>query len=141
MKNPILVWIVKLIAVLILLQTLYFKFTAAEESVYIFSTLGVEPYGRIGSGIIELIASILIIIPRTTLFGALLGFGTMLGAIASHLLILGIEVKNDGGLLFILATITITCCLILVYFEKIKLLISFIKNVKINLKCPKVFYF
>ena len=90
MKNPIFIWIIKLIAVVILVQTLYFKFTGAEESVYIFSTLGAEPYGRIGSGVIELIASLLILIPRTTLLGALLGFGTMLGAIVSHLLILGI---------------------------------------------------
>ena len=121
MKNSILIWIVKLTAVIILVQTLYFKFTGAEESVYIFSTLGVEPYGRIGSGIIELIASILILIPRTTLLGALLGFGAMLGAIVSHLLILGIEVKNDGGTLFILAIITFLCCLVLIYNQKHKL--------------------
>ncbi len=121
MKNPIFIWIIKLIAVVILVQTLYFKFTGAEESVYIFSTLGVEPYGRIGSGVIELIASLLILIPRTTLLGALLGFGTMLGAIVSHLLILGIEVKNDGGTLFILAIITFLCCLVLIYNQKHKI--------------------
>lgn len=117
MKNTI-IWIVKLTAVVILVQTLYFKFTAAEESVYIFSTLGIEPYGRIGSGIVELLASILILIPRTTLIGALLGLGTMLGAIFSHLFILGIEVKNDGGTLFILAIITFLCCSILVNENK-----------------------
>ena len=89
MKNPIFIWIVKLIAVGILVQTLYFKFTAAEESVYIFTTLGIEPYGRIGSGIAELIASILILIPRTTLLGALMGLGTMAGALLSHLVFLG----------------------------------------------------
>lgn len=121
MKSSILIWIVKFTAVIILVQTLYFKFTGAEESVYIFSTLGVEPYGRIGSGIIELIASILILIPRTTLLGALLGLGTMLGAIVSHLLILGIEVKNDGGTLFILAIITFLCCAVLIYNQKHKL--------------------
>jgi uncharacterized membrane protein YphA (DoxX/SURF4 family) len=122
MKSSIFIWIVKLIAVVILVQTLYFKFTEAEESVYIFSTLGMEPYGRIGSGVVELIASVLILIPRTTLFGALLGIGTMLGAIFSHLFVLGIEVKNDGGELFILAIITLLCCAILVYQNKIKLL-------------------
>ena len=121
MKNPIFIWVIKLIAVIILLQTLYFKFTAAEESVYIFSTLGAEPYGRIGSGIIELIASILILIPRTTLLGALIGLGTMFGAITSHLFILGIEVKNDGGTLFVLATITFLCCAILVIQNKNKI--------------------
>lgn len=121
MKNPILIWIVKLIAVVILVQTLYFKFTGAEESVYIFSTLGVEPYGRIGSGVIELMASLFILIPRTTLLGALLGLGTMLGAILSHLLILGIEVKNDGGTLFGLAIITLLCCAVLIYNQKHKI--------------------
>lgn len=113
MKNSIFTWIIKLIAVIILLQTLYFKFTGAEESVYIFTKLGIEPFGRIGSGIVELIASILILIPRTTLLGALLGAGTMLGAIFSHLFVLGIVVMNDGGELFILAIITLLCCTIL----------------------------
>ncbi|MCF6130320.1 DoxX family protein [Flavobacterium sp. AS60] len=121
MKNSIFTWIVKLIAVIILLQTLYFKFTGAEESVYIFAKLGIEPYGRIGSGIVELMASILILIPRTALLGALLGAGTMLGAIFSHLFVLGIEVKNDGGELFILAIITLLCCTILIIQNRNKI--------------------
>ena len=122
MKTSILIWIVRLTVAIILLQTLYFKFTATDESVYIFSTLGAEPYGRIGSGIIELIAAILILIPRTTLFGALLGAGVMMGAILSHIFILGIEVKNDGGGLFILAIITFLCCVILIYRNKSKMI-------------------
>jgi uncharacterized membrane protein YphA (DoxX/SURF4 family) len=121
MKDSIFIWIVKLIAVVILLQTLFFKFTAAEESVYIFQTLGVEPYGRIGSGVVELIASILILIPRTTLLGALLALGTMIGALFSHIFVLGIEVKDDGGTLFSLAIITFICCSILVYNQKNKI--------------------
>ncbi len=121
MKNPIFIWIVKLIAVVILVQTLYFKFTGAEESVYIFTTLGIEPYGRIGSGIVELIASIFILIPRTTLLGALLAIGTMVGAIFSHIFVLGIVVKDDGGTLFALALITLICCLILIYNQKNKI--------------------
>lgn len=121
MKNPIFIWIVKLIAVIILVQTLFFKFTGAEESIYIFSKLGIEPFGRIGSGVVELIASILILIPRTTLLGALLGAGTMAGAIFSHFFVLGIVVKDDGGTLFSLAIITLLCCLILVYNQKNKI--------------------
>lgn len=121
MKNPIFIWIVKIITVVILVQTLYFKFSAAEESVYIFSTLGIEPFGRIGSGIIELIASILILIPRTTILGALLGIATMAGALVSHLLFLGIEVKNDGGTLFTLAIIALLCCLVLAYNQRNKI--------------------
>lgn len=118
MKNPILTWIIKLTAVIILLQTLYFKFTGSSESVYIFSTLGIEPFGRIGSGIVELIASVLILIPRTTLLGALMALGTMLGAIFSHVFVLGIVVQNDGGTLFILAIITLLCCLFLIFQNK-----------------------
>jgi len=77
--NAIISWVIKLIAVVILMQTLYFKFTGAEESVYLFSTLGVEPFGRIGSGIVELIASILLLIPSKAFYGAVLGFLTMFG--------------------------------------------------------------
>lgn len=121
MKNSI-IWIVKLTAVVILVQTLYFKFTGAPESVYIFSTLGIEPYGRIGSGVVELIASILILIPRTDYIGAVLGCGVMAGAIFSHLFVLGIEVQNDGGLLFILALITFACCAVVLFINKEKLL-------------------
>ena len=129
MKSSVVTWVLRVIVAVILLQTLYFKFTGAEESIYIFSTLGMEPYGRIGSGIAELIASILIVYPRTTWIGALIGMGVMIGAIASHLFILGIEVQNDGGTLFILALITFICCSVLVYqnqntqFVKIKIVI------------------
>lgn len=114
MKNNVFTWSIKLVAVVVMLQTLYFKFSGAEESVYIFTKLGMEPYGRLGSGVVELIASILILIPSTVLIGSFLGMGTMIGAILSHLFILGIEVKNDGGELFILAIITLLCCTILV---------------------------
>jgi uncharacterized membrane protein YphA (DoxX/SURF4 family) len=117
----IFIWIIRLVATIIFLQTLYFKFTAAPESVYIFTTLGIEPYGRIGSGIVELIASILILIPRTTLLGAVLGLGTMAGAILSHVTKLGIEVNNDGGTLFTLAIITFISCAILIFINKEKI--------------------
>src|SRR5512138_1632562 len=96
-------WGLQLLAAGILLQTLFFKFTAAEESVYIFTTLGMEPWGRIGSGIAELIAATLLVVPALAPAGAVLAMGIMAGAIASHLTVLGIEVKGDGGLLFGLA--------------------------------------
>ena len=96
-------WVLQLAVAGILLQTLFFKFTGAEESVYIFSTLGAEPWGRIGSGVVELIASLLLLLSVTAPVGALLTMGVMAGAIVSHLTVLGIEVKGDGGLLFGLA--------------------------------------
>ncbi|MGZ5219521.1 MAG: DoxX family protein, partial [Chitinophagaceae bacterium] len=112
-------WALRIIAALILLQTLFFKFSAAEESVYIFSTLGMEPWGRIGSGVLELIASILILYPRTTFFGAALGAGLMSGAIFFHLTKLGVVVKNDGGQLFIYAMLVfVSCVLLLIIYRK-----------------------
>ena len=115
------IWILRLVAAAILLQTVYFKFSGSEESVYIFKELGVEPFGRIFAGISELIAAVLLIIPRTTLLGALMALGVMAGAIASHLLILGIVIKDDGGLLFGLAVIVSICCATIVYLHKDKL--------------------
>ncbi|WPU98194.1 DoxX family protein [Mucilaginibacter sp. cycad4] len=111
----ILVWALRLAAAIIMLQTLFFKFTAAPESVYIFTKLGMEPWGRIGIGSMELVAAILIIIPRTTGIGALIAVGLMAGAIFFHLTKLGIVVQEDGGQLFILATIVFTTSAILLY--------------------------
>jgi len=106
-------WVLRILAALIMLQTLYFKFSGAEESVYIFSQLGMEPWGRIGTGIFELIASILILYPGTTFLGSVLAIGLMLGAIGTHLIKLGIVVKNDGGQLFIYALIVLVSSIIL----------------------------
>jgi uncharacterized membrane protein YphA (DoxX/SURF4 family) len=102
MKNKI-VLAVRLVCAVILLQTLYFKFSGAPESIFIFSKLGIEPWGRWFAGISELVASILLVVPATQLLGALMATAIMVGAIASHLAVLGIVVQDDGGLLFGLA--------------------------------------
>ncbi|GAB3711010.1 DoxX family protein [Spirosoma flavus] len=107
----IIFWIARLAAAIIMLQTLYFKFTGQPESIYIFSKMGIEPWGRYGSGVAELIASILILIRSTSWIGAGLGLGVMLGAIVSHLTVLGIEVQDDGGYLFVLALVVAISCL------------------------------
>jgi hypothetical protein len=101
-------WTLQLAVAGILLQTLFFKFTGAAESVYIFSTLGAEPWGRIGSGVAELVAAILLLTPATTTIGAALALALMAGAIGSHLTVLGIDIQGDGGLLFALAIIVFT---------------------------------
>jgi len=113
-KN-IFLWVLRLVAAYILLQTLRFKFGAEPESVYIFTKVGMEPWGRIGSGIVELIASVLILIPRTTAFGALMAIGTMSGAIFFHLTKLGIEVMGDGGQLFYMGIAVWVSCAILLF--------------------------
>lgn len=123
-------WIIRLVPVVIMLQTLYFKFSAAPESVYIFSKIGMEPYGRIGIGILELIASILILIPRTTLYGAVLGLGLMLGAIQFHVTKLGVDVQNDGGKLFYLAVTVAVFCILLIVINRKQILSVFSKNKK-----------
>ena len=103
MGLTILSWVLRLVAVVILLHTLFFKFTRASESVYIFTKVGAEPWGRIGSGVVELIAAVLLLTPRFTWLGSVLAVGVMAGAILSHLTVLGIEVQGDRGLLFGLA--------------------------------------
>lgn len=111
-------WALKLLAAFIMLQTLWFKFTGAEESVYIFSSLGMEPWGRIGTGIFELIASVLILYPRTTVIGAALGAGLMSGALFFHLTKLGIAVKGDGGQLFVYALLVFFACIALLFIKR-----------------------
>ena len=111
-------WICRIVAAVILLQTLFFKFTGAEESVYIFTKVGMEPWGRYGSGVVELIASILLLIPRRAWLGALLALGTMTGALISHLTVLGIVVKDDGGLLFGMAITVFVCSLATLYLHR-----------------------
>jgi putative oxidoreductase len=116
--STIIAWICRVVAAVILLQTLFFKFTAAPESVYIFSRVGLEPWGRIGSGIAELIAAILILIPPTTWLGAGLALAVMVGAIFSHLTVLGIVVMDDGGLLFALALAVAACSAVLLVLQR-----------------------
>lgn len=117
----------RLIAAIIMTQTLYFKFSGSEESVFIFTTVGMEPWGRIGVGALELIASILILIPSTVWAGSMLAFGLMVGALGMHLTLLGIEVKGDGGQLFTYALI-VTLCAAYSYWKSKEQLPDFIQN-------------
>lgn len=111
-------WAVRLVAAVIMVQTLYYKFTAAEESVYIFTTVGMEPWGRIGVGVLELIASILTLLNATAWLGAALALGLMAGAIVMHVTLLGIEVKGDGGQLFLYAIIVALTSVVILIFNK-----------------------
>ena len=108
----IITWILRLLAAAIMGMTLYYKFTAHPQSVHLFTELGMEPWGRIGTGVFELIASLLILYPRTTGFGAALGCGLMAGAIYFHATKLGLKFDGDYGL-FTMAVIAFVCCFIL----------------------------
>jgi uncharacterized membrane protein YphA (DoxX/SURF4 family) len=127
MKNNWIQWICRLVAAILLLQTLYFKFSAHPESVLLFTQLGIEPWGRILTGILELIASVLLLWPAFTRFGALLGVGLMSGAIFSHLTVLGV-VFNGDALLFVYACIVFISCALLAWWERDKLLQLLLKN-------------
>lgn len=111
-------WLLRVVAALIMVQTLYFKFLGAPESIYIFTTVGMEPWGRFAVGVAELIASVLLLINRTTWIGAGLAFGLMLGAIGMHFTFLGVEVLGDGGYLFILANAVLLCAVYILYYER-----------------------
>lgn len=115
MKSKIvLLWICRIVAALIMLQTLYFKFSGAPESVYIFSQVGMEPEGRYATAFAELIASVLLLIPATSLYGAFFALFIMIGAIGTHLFILGVEVQGDHGQLFIYALIVFVASILII---------------------------
>lgn len=120
--TTVIVWAAQIVTAVILLQTLFFKFAAAPEPVYIFTTLGVEPWGRIAAGVAELIAGLLLLIPATAVYGALMTVGIGAGAILSHLFILGIAIRvngeSDGGLLFILALIITVLSGVILYLRR-----------------------
>ncbi len=120
MKKPTLyfTWALQALAALIMAQSLFFKFSAAPESLYIFEKVGLGDAGRIGTGVAELIASALLLIPATAWLGAVLGVGLMGGALMSHLTLLGIEVQGDGGYLFFLALVVLLSCLGVLWFRR-----------------------
>lgn len=128
--KTIISWALRLTVAVILLQTLYFKFTAHPDSVHIFSALGVEPWGRIGLGIVELITAILILLPKTKTIGMLTSLGIILGAIFSHFLVLGINVSNDGGGLFTLAILVLLASSLYVFlhFKDVTFLLRKLKS-------------
>jgi uncharacterized membrane protein YphA (DoxX/SURF4 family) len=111
-------WLIRIVPAVILLQTLFFKFSGAPETIYIFTAVGAEPWGRIGSGIIELVAAILLLVPRTAWAGAFIALGVMVGAILSHLFVLGIVVMDDGGTLFVMAVVVALSSAITLYLHR-----------------------
>lgn len=121
-RPAIIFWAARLLAAIMMLQTLYFKFTASDESVYIFTAIGMEPWGRILVGMLELIAGAMLLVSPTAWIGALLGFSLMSGAIMMHLTILGISVQGDGGQLFIYAVLVAIACITVLIMDRVKVI-------------------
>lgn len=115
MNNKYIHWILRIIPAAILLQTLYFKFGSHPDSIDLFTQLGAEPYGRYSTGVLELVATICLLIPKLTKYGALLSVGLMTGAIGSHLFVIGISHAGDGGALFGMALVVMICSIVLIY--------------------------
>lgn len=118
--NKYLIITLKIVVAIILLQTLYFKFSGAQESIDLFTKIAGENEAamRIGTGILELIASLLLFAPKKTWLGALLTLGLMSGAVISHLTILGIVQNNDHGALFTSALIALIAAVLLLFASK-----------------------
>lgn len=110
--------ILRIIIAVILVQTLRYKFTAHPDSVYIFTKVSLEPYGRIAIGVFELIAAILILIPKTVWLGALLTLGIISGALFMHLTDLGIEINGDGGTVFYMAVVVFILSLVILWMNR-----------------------
>lgn len=117
-KTPLMAWLLQVAVAIILVQTLYFKFTGAPESVYIFQRVGMEPWGRYGSGVAELLAAVLLLWPGRAVWGAGLALGVISGALFFHLTTLGIDVQGDGGLLFALALVVFTGSLAVILLRR-----------------------
>ena len=111
-------WLLSILAAFLLLQTLFFKFSGSDESVYIFTQVGMEPWGRIGSGVLELIAGVLLLWPKYRIYGAILALGVISGALFFHLTSLGIEIMDDDGQLFYYALTVFISSLILLLMRK-----------------------
>jgi uncharacterized membrane protein YphA (DoxX/SURF4 family) len=126
----------RIVAAIIMLQTLYFKFTGAPESIYIFTTIGMEPWGRIGVGIMELTACILLFVPKFNWLGALLGIQLMAGAVFFHLTKLGIPVMGDGGYLFFLCLTVLVTCSVSLFIQR-DIAIEFVKSMNEKYKIIK----
>ena len=120
MSNKIFL-VLRILVAVILIQTLRYKFTAHPDSVYIFSKIGLEPVGRIGIGIIELIAALFLLINRTVWLGAIIALGVISGALFMHLTDLGLEINNDGGTLFFMALGIFILSLTILFKERKKI--------------------
>lgn len=112
--------ILKITIAVIMIQSLFFKFSGAQESIDLFTKLAGkrEAFFRIGIGILELITSIILFVPQKTWLGASLSLGIMSGAVLSHLTILGVAHHNDGGALFFCALLALVSSSILLYLHR-----------------------
>ena len=116
MHKKIISWILQLVVVVILGQTLFYKFTDAPETAELFAQLGMGAFGYKLIGLLELIACILLLIPASVATGALLGWGLMTGAIIAHVTEIGFE--GELGVLGAMAITAWLCCMVIMYLNR-----------------------
>lgn len=112
--RTVLLWTLRIFVAAVLLPQAYFKLTGTDEFVFVFQMLGAEPVGRYLTASLELMTVILLLGPRTLVQGALTGIIVMLGAVGSHLFVLGISVNEDHGAMFLLACCVLACLVFVV---------------------------
>lgn len=115
-------WICALIAAGIMMETLFFKFSGAAESRYIFSKMGTDPYMRWTQGVWELLAALGLLIPGWHWLGGILTLGDMGAAIISHMTWLGYAALGDHELLLGMALTTFTCGFTIVVLHRHQIL-------------------
>lgn len=116
MKSNLLDWIVRIVAVLILIPAFYFKLSGADRSIATFSALDAEPFGRYAVGFAELIVVVLLLIPQTSWLGAMVAGVIMIGAVGSHISVLGFA--GDTGVSFVLALVVLVCAIAEIYASR-----------------------
>jgi uncharacterized membrane protein YphA (DoxX/SURF4 family) len=97
-------WSLRLVPAAILAIAVPAKFIGDPGTVAIFTQLGAEPTGRVATGVFELVAVVLLLVPGVTIYGALFTAGLMSGAILSHLAVLGVAPDGDPSM-FVMAAV------------------------------------
>lgn len=121
MKKPhrIISWILQIVVAVLLAQASVFKLISDPDTVSLFTKLGMEPHGRIMTGIFELLACILLLIPVSSIYGALLAAGLMSGALLGHITKLGFT--GPEGELGIMAILILLASLVILFLRRAQL--------------------
>lgn len=65
------------------------KLAGVPQMVQVFDAIGIGQWFRILTGAVEVVGAALLLVPATGFFGSLLLTATMIGAVATHLVLIG----------------------------------------------------